>query len=64
MTVYGGLASLSYVTLILAPNNAMLLVAGFLNGFTMLIGQTQTAMGVDLVPTKYMGSWFGLLGLL
>jgi hypothetical protein len=40
----------------------ILLVAGFLNGFTMLIGQTQTAVGVDLVPAKYMGSWFGLLG--
>ncbi len=62
MTVYGFLICVSYVTLIYAPSNMMLIVAGFLNGFTMLIGQTQTAMGVDLVPTKYMGSWFGLLG--
>lgn len=62
MTVYGFLACLSYVTLIFAPSNSILLVAGFLNGFTMLIGQTQTAIGVDLVPAKYMGSWFGILG--
>jgi MFS family permease len=62
MTVYGFLACLSYITLIYAPSNMILLVAGFLNGFTMLIGQTQTAVGVDLVPAKYMGSWFGLLG--
>jgi MFS family permease len=62
MTVYGFLVCLSYVTLIFASSNPMLLFAGFLNGFTMLIGQTQTAMGVDLIPVKYMGSWFGILG--
>ena len=52
----------SYILLIYAPNNWVLLVSGFLSGFNMTIGQTQLAIAVDLVPVEYMGSWFGLLG--
>ena len=62
ITVAGGLIILSYVTLIFAPNDFVLLVSGFLSGFSMTVGQTQMAIAVDLVPKKYMGSWFGLLG--
>ena len=58
----GGLIVLSYVILIYAPNNLFLLLSGFLSGFSMTVGQSQMAIGVDLVPKKYMGSWFGLQG--
>jgi MFS family permease len=53
---------LSYLLLIMARNDLTLLLSGFLNGFSMTIGQSQLAIAVDLVPKKYMGSWFGLLG--
>lgn len=62
ITVAGGLIVLSYIALIYAPNDLVLLVSGFLSGFSMTVGQTQMAISVDLVPQKYMGSWFGLLG--
>ena len=62
MTIYGSLVGVSYLLLIYAPNNLILLLAGFLNGFTMLNGQTQTATAVELVPRQYLGSWLGLLG--
>ncbi len=58
----GGLIILSYLILIYAPNNLFLLLSGFLSGFSMTVGQSQMAIGVDLVPKKYMGSWFGLQG--
>jgi MFS family permease len=63
MTIYGSLVCMSYLLLIYAPNDPLLLLAGFLNGFTMLNGQTQTATAVELVPRQYLGSWLGLLGL-
>jgi len=63
MILSGGvLMILSYVLLIFAPNNLTLLISGFLSGFNMTIGQSQLAIAVDLVPKKYMGSWFGLMG--
>ncbi len=62
ITAGGVLMILSYVFLIYASNNWMLLFSGFLSGFSMTIGQTQMAISVDLVPKKYMGSWFGLMG--
>jgi MFS family permease len=63
MILSGGvLMILSYLLLIFAPNNLILLISGFLSGFNMTIGQSQLAVAVDLVPKKYMGSWFGLMG--
>ena len=63
MILVGGfLMMLSYVLLIFARNDMTLLASGFLSGFSMTIGQSQLAVAVDLVPKKYMGSWFGLLG--
>ena len=63
MILSGGvLMILSYVLLIFASNNLTLLISGFLSGFNMTIGQSQLAIAVDLVPKKYMGSWFGLMG--
>lgn len=62
ITVAGGLIVLSYISLIYAPNDLVLILSGFLSGFAMTVGQTQMAIAVDLVPKKYMGSWFGLLG--
>lgn len=62
ITAGGGLIVLSYVLLIYSRSDLMLLASGLLSGFAMTIGQTQMAIGVDLVPKKYMGSWFGLMG--
>ena len=63
MILVGGfLMMLSYVLLIFANNDGTLLASGFLSGFSMTIGQSQLAVAVDLVPKKYMGSWFGLMG--
>ncbi|MBT4319983.1 MFS transporter [Candidatus Bathyarchaeota archaeon] len=62
ITVAGGLIVLPYISLIYAPNDLVLILSGFLSGFAMTVGQTQMAIAVDLVPKKYMGSWFGLLG--
>jgi len=63
MMIAGGLLMiLSYLLLIYAPNDLTLLVSGFLSGFSMTIGQSQLAIAVDLVPKKYMGSWFGVMG--
>jgi DHA1 family bicyclomycin/chloramphenicol resistance-like MFS transporter len=63
MIIAGGiLMMLSYVLLIYAQNDFILLASGFLSGFSMTIGQSQLAVAVDLVPRKYMGSWFGLMG--
>ena len=62
ITVAGGLIVLSYISLIYAQNDLVLIFSGFLSGFSMTVGQTQMAIAVDLVPKKYMGSWFGLLG--
>jgi MFS family permease len=58
----GCLIIASYLILIYAPNNMFLLLSGFLSGFTMTVGQAQMSIGVDLVPKKYMGSWFGIQG--
>jgi MFS family permease len=54
---------LSLSLLLLAPNNAFLVIAGLLNGFIMLASVTQGAITVELVPQKLLGSWFGMLGL-
>lgn len=62
ITAGGFLMVLSYLLLIYSRSDIMLLVSGFFSGFAMTIGQTQMAIGVDLVPKKYMGSWFGLMG--
>jgi len=56
------LICLSYLVLIYAPSSVFLLLSGFLSGFGMIVGQTQMAIAADLVPKKFMGSWFGILG--
>ena len=52
----------SYVALVYAPNDVVLLLSGFLSGFTMTAGQSQMAIAADLVPRKFLGSWYGILG--
>jgi len=56
------LICLSYLVLIYAPSSVFLLLSGFLSGFTMTVGQSQMAIAADLVPKKFLGSWFGILG--
>ncbi len=52
----------SYFVLVLAPNDATLLLAGFLSGFSMSFTQNLMAISVELVPPKRLGSWVGLQG--
>jgi MFS family permease len=52
---------LSYLLLIYANNVMILLISGFLSGFSLTTSQAQLAVAVDLVPKRYMGSWLGLL---
>jgi MFS family permease len=52
----------SYIVLVLAPNNAVLLLAGFLSGFSMSFTQNLMAISVELVPPKRLGSWVGIQG--
>jgi len=56
------LSVLSYVVLIFAPNNLILLFSGFLSGFSMSFGQNMMAISVDLVPSYRLGSWIGFQG--
>jgi MFS family permease len=53
---------LSYFVLVLAPNNVVLLLAGFLSGFSMSFMQNMMAISVELVPPKRLGSWVGIQG--
>jgi MFS family permease len=53
----------SLFLLLYAPNDAVLVIAGLLNGFIMLASVTQGAISVELVPQELLGSWFGMLGL-
>jgi MFS-type transporter involved in bile tolerance (Atg22 family) len=57
------LYSVSLFLLLYAPNDAVLVIAGLLNGFIMLASVTQGAISVELVPQELLGSWFGMLGL-
>jgi MFS family permease len=57
------MALASYLLLIFAPNDAVLVASGLLNGFFMLAGVTQGAIEAELVPQEILGSWYGVLGL-
>ena len=61
-TITAVLVAISYLVLVWAPNNYVLLLSSFLNGFTMSVIQNQMAIGVDLVPAEHLGSWYGILG--
>jgi MFS family permease len=53
---------LSYLVLVWAPNDATLLLAGFLSGFSMSFTQNMMAISVELVPPPRLGSWVGIQG--
>jgi len=53
----------SYLLLVHARNDTLLIVSGLLSGFSMLTGVTQGAISAELVPQEHLGSWFGVLGL-
>ena len=53
---------LSYLVIVWAPNNMILLLAGFLNGFSMSFMQNLMAISVELVPKPRLGSWVGIQG--
>ncbi|MCW4051534.1 MAG: MFS transporter [Candidatus Bathyarchaeota archaeon] len=60
--IAGSLVTSSYLLLVYAPNDVTLLLSGFLSGFAMTVGQIQTAVGAELIPRKYLGNWYGILG--
>lgn len=62
ISVTSGFVCLSYLLLIYSPNNIILLLSAFFNGFLTTIAQSHMAIGADLVPKKYLGSWFGVVG--
>ena len=53
----------SNLLLIWAPGPAVLIVAGFLQGFYMISMGISGAISAELVPIYQMGRWQGLLGL-
>jgi len=57
------LYSAGLLLLVVAPNEATLVVAGLLTGFFMLSGVTGGSISVELVPKELLGSWFGVIGL-
>ena len=63
ITLMTPMALASYLLLIYAPNDAVLVASGLLNGFFMLAGVTQGAIEAELVPQEILGSWYGVLGL-
>lgn len=62
ITITGILVAISHIVLVWAPNNYLLLLSAFMSGFNMTVVQSQMAISVDLVPSKYLGSWYGILG--
>ena len=56
------LVALSHLVLVWSPNDYILLLSAFMSGFNMTVVQSQMAIAVDLVPAKYLGSWYGILG--
>jgi MFS family permease len=56
--------SLSILLLIYASNSTILLISGFLQGFFVLGLVTQGAISQELVPTSFLGTWWGILSLL
>ncbi len=62
ITLMTPMALASYLFLIFAPNDAVLIASGMLNGFFMLSGVTQGAIEAELVPKEILGSWYGVLG--
>jgi MFS family permease len=57
------LYSVGIMLLMVAPNEATLVVAGLLTGFIMLSSVTGGSISVELVPKELLGSWFGIIGL-
>jgi MFS family permease len=51
---------LSNLLLVLAPSSAVLLVAGFLQGFFFIGGPVASAIERELVPSEQMGRWLGI----
>jgi MFS family permease len=62
MIITAMIVAMSYIVLVWAPNNYILLLSSFMNGFIMSVVQNQMAIGVDLVPSEHLGSWYGILG--
>ena len=56
------LVAMSHIVLVWSPNDYMLLLSAFMSGFNMTVIQSQMAISVDLVPAKYLGSWYGIQG--
>jgi MFS family permease len=64
ITITALMVAFSRILMVWAPNNYILLFAAFLSGFNMTVVQGQMAIAVDLVPTEYLGSWYGIQGFM
>jgi MFS family permease len=53
----------SFLLLILSRSPAMLVLAGGLQVFYLIVSGVTSAMTIELVPIEQMGKWSGLLGL-
>ncbi len=51
------------VLLAFSPNQALLLFAGFLLGFRVITEVLLSALPAELVPSRYIGRWRGIIGL-
>jgi MFS family permease len=64
ITVTAITVALSRLVMVWSPNNYILLLSAFMSGFNMTVIQSQMAISVDLVPAKYLGSWYGIQGFI
>jgi len=55
--------SAAMLLLVAADSSPLLILAGFMSGFSFVAGVTQGAINVELVPRDILGSWLGLNGL-
>jgi len=56
------LSCISYLLLVFAPGDAVLILSGLLSGFVMPMMVVLSAVSFDLVSKDHLGSWVGILG--
>ncbi|MFZ7119318.1 MAG: MFS transporter [Eubacteriaceae bacterium] len=64
LTIFLSIAIFSLILLILSKTQQMLIVSGFLQGFTFLSLVTSSGMSIEAVPKTSLIKWLGFQGLL
>ncbi len=57
------LAASGTILMAFSPTSSMLLMAGFLLGFRVIAEVLLSSLPAELVPTRYIGRWRGVIGL-